>query len=206
MKRPWDRCETCAMRKTLCICVDATACRNSISVNTRVVILMHYREATKTTNTGRLAGLAIPGCEIRQRGMEHAPMSTEGILCSERRALLLYPSDDAQILSPDFIAKDQRPVTLIVPDGNWRQASKVSHREKWLKDVPRVVLPRDGDTEYQLRVESKDGGLATFEAIARALGHLDGPHVRERLEALFRLLVSRTLRSRAGMLTPEAEG
>jgi DTW domain-containing protein YfiP len=203
MKRPEARCDACAMRKTLCVCAEAARCRASLKIRTRVVILMHYREAKKTTNTGRLAHLALPGCEIRQRGLELAPMDSSGILSDDRRALLLYPADDAQELSPAFVALDSRPVTLIVPDGNWRQASKVPTREKFLKDVPRVVLPRDADTEYKLRVETKDGGLATFEAIARALGHLEGPEVRHQLESLFRLLVARTLRSRVGILEPE---
>jgi DTW domain-containing protein YfiP len=40
--------------------------------------------------------------------------------------LLFYPSEDAVELDKELVAQDQKPIQLIVPDGTWRQASKVT--------------------------------------------------------------------------------
>jgi DTW domain-containing protein len=117
---------------------------------------------------------------------------------------LLYPSKRAVELSPEYVATLGKPVTLIVPDGSWRQAAKVARREADLKDVAHVTLPNGKDSLYRLRREPKRGGLATFEAIARALGFLENKEVEVRLEGLFLTMVERTLNSRRGILTTES--
>jgi len=168
------------------------ACRQSLHIQTRIVILQHHREQNLSTNTARLAVLAVPGCQIRQRGIPELPLHTDDLT---QNSWLLYPSEDATSLGkmPHSLGS---PLTLIVPDGSWRQASKVSQREPELRTVPRVMLPEGAPTRYLLRREPKVGGLATFEAIARALGVLEGPGTQTKLEALFNLMVERTLRSR----------
>jgi hypothetical protein len=49
---------------------------------------------------------------------------------------------------------------------------------------------------HRLRHETREGGLATIEAIARALGVLEGGQVRSILEKVFCAMVERTLWSR----------
>jgi DTW domain-containing protein len=89
-----------------------------------------------------------------------------------------------------------KPFTLIVPDGTWRQARRVRSRVPGLGDVPCVALPAGEPSIYGLRSAARRGGLATIEAIARAFELLEGPHVRETLERVFRAMVERTLWSR----------
>ena len=62
--------------------------------------------------------------------------------------------------------------------------------------LPRLALPPGPPSVYQLRVEPFEHGLATFEAIARALGILEGRDVQAALEKAFRLMVQRTLITR----------
>ena len=69
-------------------------------------------------------------------------------------------------------------------------------REPSLKSIVRIKLGPYAPSRYQLRKETKPGGLATIEAIARALGFLESPEVESELEAIFALMVERTLRSR----------
>ena len=97
----------------------------------------------------------------RGRPLELAPVS------ESEQPVLLFPADDAVPIT-QFTASE-RPVVLIVPDGSWRQASKMRKRVPGLEDVPCVTLPDAGRTQYRLRAEVREGGLATFEAIARAL-------------------------------------
>jgi len=200
-----SRCEDCMMRFELCICEEIAQCKAKLDVQTRVVVLMHHREKHLTTNTARLAARIMDRCEIRMRGFKDAPLKTEGIITEDSQPLLLYPSDKAETLSPEYMSRIQKPVTLIVPDGSWRQASKVAKRESFLKDVPHVTIPDDAPTLYELRREPKITGLATFEAIARALGWIESPHIRKELEKVFEVMVRRTLNSRNGILNKDYE-
>ncbi len=192
------------MRLECCLCAEIAACRGSIMTNTKVTVLMHHREQKLTTNTGRLASLALPNCEIRLRGLPKAPLDPSGILDPNRQALYLYPTQDAVPLNAEYLKKILKPITLIVPDGSWRQAFKVSKRELFLKDVPKVYLPSGRASSYQLRFEHLEGGLATFEAIARAIGIIEGLEIQNSLEEVFNLMVSRTLKTRGrSMLGPD---
>jgi DTW domain-containing protein YfiP len=65
-----------------------------------------------------------------------------------------------------------------------------------LADVPMVTLPAGPPSVYRLRHEEHIGGLATMEAIARALGILDGHAVQVALERVFRIMIERTLWAR----------
>ncbi len=180
------------MRADLCICELIP----TLHIDTRLIVLMHHREVRTTTNTGRLACWALPNSEVRIRGKHNIPLKTDDLMHPERDTLLMYPSEDAQELTPEFVATLRRPITLVVPDGSWRQASKVGQREPSLKNALRIKLPAGRPSEYRLRREPKADGLATMEAIARALGVLESPEVQRSLEGIFRIMVERTLWSR----------
>jgi DTW domain-containing protein YfiP len=168
----------------------------NLDIETRVVVVMHKREWAKTTATAHLAVLAIPSCEIRLRGRPEEPLAIEDLLTDDRQSLLLFPSEDATPLSRALVEADPRPVTLVVPDGSWRQAAKATRREAALSTLPRVCLPPEGPSRYRLRREPRREGLATFEAISRALGIIEGPEIRAPLDAFFEAMVQRTLASR----------
>ena len=92
-----------------------------------------------------------------------------------------------------MVDEDPRPVTLVVPDGSWTQARRVVRREPILSQARHVVPPAGAKTRYRLRNEHVEGGLATAEAVARALGIIEGQKAQEALEALFETKVSRIL-------------
>lgn len=167
-----------------------------LSLQTRVVVVMHYREWSKPTASAPLIALADPRTEIRLRGEKDVPFDANGLVLESHQTLLLYPSDDAVVLSPEVVARDPRPVTLVVPDGTWGQASRMVKREPALQDLARVVLPDMGPSRYRLRHEPKHGGLGTFEAIARALRILEGEETYQRLNVPFEAMVERTLATR----------
>jgi DTW domain-containing protein YfiP len=183
------------MVERMCICELIPLIENK----TRVTLLIHKREINRTTNTGRLATLALKNSTLIIRGRPDEPLIKEDVLPPGYQSILLYPFDEAQVLENsvfDSASVGTGKINLIVPDGNWRQASKVGKREKMLADIPRVRLPYTKASEYFLRHEPNAEGLATLEAIARALGLIEGAHIQDQLEKLFRLMVSRTLESR----------
>jgi DTW domain-containing protein YfiP len=161
---------------------------------TRLVLVIHRYEDRKPTNTGRLAAECLAGSEVLVRGHEGAPSAAirweEGA-----QPLLLFPHPDAVPI--EQYASSPRPVVLIVPDGNWRQASKVRKRVPGLQGIPCVTLPEGPSSHYRLRSEAHATGLATGEAIARAFGILEGPEagpvVQAAIERVFLTMVERTL-------------
>src|SRR3954466_9657377 len=134
--RSADRCERCRIYRPLCLCGEV----EHLALGTRVVIYMHWRERFRATNTGWLACLALPNSEIRLRGAREQqlrPAETAPL----KNAFLLFPSQDAVELTPEWLARQPRPVTLVVPDGSWNQAKKVPYRESGLAGIPNVRLP-----------------------------------------------------------------
>ncbi|MBA3452593.1 MAG: DTW domain-containing protein [Deltaproteobacteria bacterium] len=184
-----DRCVTCRMHETLCIC----ALVPRLETRTRLALLLHYREVPRPTNTGQLAARCLPRSTIEVIGDQERRAELPKFEAHEQ-PLLLYPAADA--VSIEEYANSDRPVVLIVPDGSWRQAHKMRKRIPGLSAVPCVILPEAGRTEYRLRAEHHAGGLATFEAIARALRILEGdagPATESALMNVFRIMVERTL-------------
>ena len=143
----------------------------------------------------------LPNSEICLRGArtqeyratEAAPL---------KNALLLFPSEDAVELTPAWLALQPRPVTLVVPDGSWNQAKKVPFRESGLAGIPKVKLAVGAPSCYRLRYSPHVQNFSTLEAIARALGVIEGHEVQVPLESLFLKMVERRLWS-MGQLRPE---
>ena len=190
LRRP--RCTDCGLQIEFCMC----ALISAIPTRTRLALVLHYREARKSTNTGLLAARCLSNSEVHVRGLTDAPADLSGLETPERRTLLLFPREDAVPLTAELAAADPRPVTLVVPDGTWGQARRAVRREPALRDAIAVIPPDDGPSRYQLRHEHDERGLATAEAIARALAVLEGDHVRRHIEAAFDEKVARTLETR----------
>jgi DTW domain-containing protein len=175
------------------LCVCALLPCPPIVTRTRLVLVIHRIEERKPTNTGRLATACLANSETIVRGHESRPTPPLRFPPGTQ-PLLLFPHEDATPWTE--LPAPSTPVTLVVPDGNWRQASKVRNRVPGLGDIPCVSLPAGPRSTYRLRMEAHDRGLATIEAIARAMGLLEGAGVQRALELVFRAMVERTLRSR----------
>lgn len=180
------------MHQHLCIC-PAIPC---YPLATRLVLVMHYQELKKPTATGPLALQALPNSELRIHGHQDQPLDFSDLDIPERRTLLLYPGDDAPVLCRSILERDDRPVTLVVPDGNWRQAARMGKRLPGLGHAEMVRLPEGAPTAWGIRREHHPEGLATFEAIARAIGIIESPSAQAGLETLFGLMVQTTIRAR----------
>jgi len=176
------------------------------TLRTKLVLVIHHLEVKRQSNTGRLALAALDNLEIRLRGRRDQPLDLSDLLDPARRPLLLYPSADALPLDAACAAADERPVTLFVPDGTWNLARKIPLRQPELRDIPRVCLPFETPSEYRLRSAPHPHQLSTLEAIARALGVLDGAEVRADLERLFRVARDRVLWSQGKLPESEVEG
>lgn len=193
---PDHRCVACLLHRSLCLCADLPR----LATRTRLVVVLHRDELRKPTNTGRLAARCLEGSEVVVRGNRtDAPFDAP----HDRQAVLLFPHDDAVPL--DRLALDGRPVTLVVPDGTWRQAGKMRQRMPGLASLACAALPAGAPTTYRLR-GPHEGGLATLEAIARALRVLEGEPVERALLRVFAMMVERTLWARGRVDAAEVTG
>ena len=190
--RTKDLCPICCLTRTLCIC-DAIP---RLDLNTRVCLVVHVNELKRSSNTGRLALRALVNSEMRVRGETREPLDLRDLLTHRYRTFLFYPSVDAVELVNELVAQERTPIQLIVPDGTWRQASKVHSRHHELKDVLRVKISTPNLSKFHLRAQHRPEGMATLQAIAHALGVIEGDLVKAQLMKLYQAKVERTLLAR----------
>ena len=185
-------CPGCGLHLQRCICELMMA----LPTRTRVCLVVHAKELKRTTNTGRLVVKALSNSQMLVRGLGDLDLST--LLTPNYTSLLLYPSENAIELTDEFVRTLQPPIQLIVPDGNWRQASKVHTRHQELQDIPRVKLPLPAQREMHLRNESHPYGMATLEAIASALSIVENPKTGDYLQTIYQAKLKQTLAGRQG--------
>lgn len=196
------RCAVCRLHATLCIC----ALVPRLQTRTRLMLLIHYREARKPSNTGQLAARCLERSSVEIIGKRGQPLGAPVVRDGEV-PLLMFPDDDAVPI--ERYANSEQPIALFVPDGNWRQASKVRRRDAGFGAMQCVTLPAARATEYRLRAEPRIGGLATLEAIAHALGIVEGvagPAIEGAMLSVFRVMVERTLWFRGKLRTHDVTG
>jgi DTW domain-containing protein YfiP len=199
------RCARCRLHTDLCAC----SLIEPIPVRTRVILVAHYYEERKPTNTGHLALSCLEGAQlVRRGGPEHEAAHVDATWAADTHPVLLFPGPDAVPLDRWKSARpaDAPPVTLIVPDGTWRQAKRVRYRVPGLDRIPCVSLPEGLYSSYRLRHAHVAGRLSTLEAVAHALGILEGPHVCSRLLHIFQVVVDRALWSNGRIATDQVSG
>ncbi|MBY0385460.1 DTW domain-containing protein [bacterium] len=189
-----DPCQTCFLHKDRCICGQI----HRLETKTRVCLVIHAKELKRTTNTGRLALHSLANSEMRIRGQDTSVLDLSSSLLDTYHPLFLFPSEDAMELNEAFVKAIAKPVLLIVPDGNWRQASKVQTRHPELSRVQRVFLKKENALTQTtlLRTETVENGMATLEAIAQAMSVLESPQVGSALQQLYQIKLTQTLLGR----------
>jgi DTW domain-containing protein YfiP len=156
----------------------------TIATQTRVVIVRHHREINRSSNSGRLANLALPNSVIIDHGVP-----------DDREPTKLPPLDGAWLLFPAGPPTLERPVPpprqLIVLDATWSQARRMYRKLDVLRGLPTLRLPDAPVPTARLRTSPGEGRVSTIEAIARALRILEGEEAAAGLERLFAVAVER---------------
>jgi DTW domain-containing protein YfiP len=189
------------MRPVLCLCAEIPR----LGTRTRIRVVLHVAETFTTTGTARWVGLVLPQAELEVYGAP-AERDRRGRPALPANAYLLYPSAAAEPLTPETGRESDEPLTLVIPDGTWRQASKMIQRDRRLSGLPTVCLPPGPKSIYRLRTQRESHAVSTYEAVARALGILEGPETEQRLLDVFRKLVDRTLWTRGQLPADQCWG
>ena len=188
-----DPCLDCGLHKNLCICEFIP----KLLIKTKICLVIHRQELKRTTNTGKLAIKSLLNSEMRVRGLDDKKtLDLSDLLIPQYRSLLFYPADDAVELTRELVSSSPLPIQLIVPDGNWRQASKVYSRHTELSHIPKVKISAPNNSVHHLRAEHSPEGMATLQAIAYALGIIEGAHIMNPLLKLYNEKLARTLQGR----------
>jgi DTW domain-containing protein YfiP len=184
------RCRNCWLKEAFCLCAQLPR----VETRFRLVVIRHVREGYKSTNTARMALLAMPNAELV--AYEHHTPDVEARLAGYPGAWLLFPPD----LPGEASAQPAgEPQTLVVLDGTWRQVRKMINRSAALRAMPRLALPAPEVAPQRLRFHPREESLCTLEAIAAAVGCLQGTEGKLALEGLHSLFLNRTLVGRGAL-------
>ncbi len=162
-----EMCWRCRRPARVCYC----AAIRAIETRTRVAILQHPRESDVPINTARIAALSLSrsslhvGLDFRGDRLLQAAIANPAA-----PAILLYPGQGAKDLTLD---PPSGPVTLVVVDGTWWQASKLFKQNPFLAGLPRYGLRPAEPSRYRIRREPDAHCLSTIEALELALSVLE---------------------------------
>lgn len=173
----------------------------TIATRTRVVIVRHHLERFRSSNSGRLAHLALPNSEIVDHGGRPGPAVLPPLDRGQHEAggaWLLFPEGEVTTGPPA-----PPPTQLVVLDATWSQARRMYRKLDALRGLPILRLPDEPMPAARLRESPGPGRVSTIEAIARALRLLEGDKMAAPLEALFALAVERARQS--GRMAPAAD-
>ncbi len=159
-------CGRCRRPSTECFCKDL----QPIETATRVLILQHPRERDVPIGTARLARIGLTNSVLRiDTDFAEDPVVRQHVAAGN--AYLLFPGEDALDVET---AAFPSPITLVVLDGTWNQASKLLKSNPALAALPRLRLTPNRPSLYgEVRREPAEHCVATIEAIAHVLGHLE---------------------------------
>lgn len=183
-----SRCPRCLLPPRVCLC-DAIP---RVPSRTRVVIVRHHLERLRSSNSGRLAHLALPNSVIVDHGGGTGVGGLRGpaVLPPLEGAWLMFPEGEPMTRAPT-----PPPAQLVVLDATWSQARRMYRKLDALRGLPILRLPELPMPAARLRESPGPGRVSTIEAIARALRLLEGDAVAEPLERLFALAVERAAAS-----------
>jgi DTW domain-containing protein YfiP len=181
------RCPRCWIVGKHCVCAHVPR----LETRAEVLVVRHRQEAWKSSNTVRIAGLALPRLTLVEFGVDLAATAAAlAPFVDGDGVFLVYPSDTAA----DWPAASPR--RLVFLDGTWRQTRRMLKKLPALAALPRLALPEKATDVIRLRRPTFAGGRATLEAMADAFAMLRHDETAAALDALHARYVEHVLRAR----------
>ncbi len=180
---PAGRCARCLYRLEWCLCGEIPR----LETRTRIVVVRHHSERLRSSNTGRLAHLALVGsalCDIDGHGRLPFDLAT-----AEPDAWLLFPEGEPRTRAPEPL-----PGAVIALDATWPEARRMRQKLPGLRGRRMLALaPVAAAT--RMRKAPHASHVSTIEAIAGVLRLLGEPAAADALDQLFALACARQQRS-----------
>lgn len=195
-------CPACRQQGWLCVCAFAPR----LAIRTPLVVIVHRSDMLRTSSTVRLLGLAIRDVAILPHGVFPAAADPASQVPEGKTPVVLFPGHGAKPLTPELIASLPSPPALIVPDGNWRQASRMVKRIPLLSGAVKVTLTERVFSGMAVRRNQEAHKMSTYEAVAQAFTILEGEAVAAPLLDFYRRATDRMLMVRGKMRLGEVYG
>lgn len=164
-----EHCDNCLQAHKRCLC----ASFHKVSSLTKVTFVVHAREWSKRSNTARVALQNLAQANPVFYGLPTSPRGKEWrkILDPKAFPVLLFPSASKTLEQRSLEALEtKRPLQLIFPDGNWRQAGKMMRELAQHLEIPLARLEGLSPTRFYLRKDKKrHDSVCTIEATSYAL-------------------------------------
>ncbi len=177
-----DHCPRCFLRHEICLCEAIPTLRTCC----RVLVVRHWVESWRATNTGRLVHRAVEGTVLVDHGRPGFVLE-QGDLPLVDGACLLFPETDSA--APPWTGGC--PELLVVVDGTWSQARRMVRRVPGLAQLPRLSLPPGAEPPRRIRRSPFPGARSTIEAVAAALSLWEPPETGRALLDLYEVLAQR---------------
>lgn len=196
-----QRCDGCGLHDELCVC----AMRPRLELETRVVVVQHNRERHKPTNSGRHLPQVLVNCALTRYADRDAPFDPRALDDPELDYALLFHRSDgdpvagvpelslAQLRARAQLRATGRRRAVVVLDGTWAQASRMSRRIPEVARIPTFTLPPGPPSVWTVRSRDDPARLGTFEAVIRVVELLEGAGPAGEMRRWFHELTARML-------------
>ena len=165
---PRALCGRCRRPPSVCVC----ALLPALAPRARVLILQHPRERRVAIGTAAMASRCLFGSSVVVgTHVERHPAVVRALEDPLRRPVLLWPGPDTSDIAS---SPPTGPVSLLVVDGTWSTAKKLLRLNPAIAALPRYAISPMAPSEYRIRREPRAECLSTIEALATALGVLEG--------------------------------
>jgi DTW domain-containing protein YfiP len=182
------RCLRCYANKKWCLCSKIPIVQTSF----QIVIIRHLHESYKTSNTARMAHLALPNSMI----LDYLPETFDDSSLLTNDSAVLFPT------TSNVWPEAKTPARLFVLDGTWHQASRMAKKIVTLRGVPGVSFANASITP-KLRQPTEEHRRSTLEAIALAVEKFDGNSAAAPLFDLYLQMVSHLRAARGYPIVPD---
>lgn len=161
-----------------------------------IIVLRHWKEKDRASNTGRLVGNTLSPVKIIDYGVDDTDM-----LNFHENAVVLFPN------IPEFpVPPCPSNITqIVVIDGTWTQVRKMLGRIPKIRHLPRLTVSELIPPYPRLRAPSVPNGLSTVEAVGSALQKLGFEDAERELRKANWLLLD-ALRKMTGIRHPLVSG
>jgi len=157
-------CYRCTLPTQDCVCQQAP----HIILDKPWALLVHPREYSKHSNTGRLLKIATGMPSISWHRLKNSQLESQF-----NNYALLYPSDENSLVinTKETSQEDHQPTHIegfLIIDATWQESRKMMRQSPWLAKLPRVSL-NPTVSQYHLRRNQNDQGLSTLETVSHWL-------------------------------------
>jgi DTW domain-containing protein YfiP len=164
-------CLTCERPEKTCICHLVMPVDNDI----HIVILQHPLEVKQSKGSVTLLHQSLKNSHVIVGENFTENLEVQSLLKQyENKCAVLYPSDNAVVLSEDS-SHDFTSKCLFILDGTWKKTYKMFMTNLWFQELPHFTLADGIVGQYQIRKTTKTNALSSLEACCYALTVLESP-------------------------------